>query len=194
MRPYSDLSDKALTSLLREGDETAFTELYRRYWQSMFNAAYKRLQDEAQAQDIVQNIFTDLWARKEKREIDNPAAFLHTAVRFQVIKLATRQPDQSYFLQNIEKTLASSGRADDALLEDEAQDLLKHWIAALPEKRREIFLLRYFNDCSTSDIAAQLEISQKTVQNQLNTASTALRTRLREVLSLNFLALATLLG
>lgn len=188
MHLYRTFCDKELIDLLKVGDESAFTELYRRHWQSMFNGAYKRLQDTEQSQDIVQNIFTDLWERRGEVEIDNLPAYLHTAVRFQVIKQTTRQPQNSGFLNAFETTLTSSGQTDDALLENEVLDLLKLWIAALPEKRRAIFLLYYFEDRSTSDIALHLEISQKTVQNQLNTATTTLRSRLEKILFFDLLA------
>ncbi len=73
---------------------------------------------------------------------------------------------------------------DDLVLEKEILALMRVWIAALPAKRREIFLLHYTEDLTTKEISEYLGISQKTVQNQLNTASQALRFRLAHFLSL----------
>ncbi|MNL39221.1 RNA polymerase sigma factor [compost metagenome] len=66
--------------------------------------------------------------------------------------------------------------------------MIKLWIDALPDKRRKIFLMHYNDDLSTAEIAGRLNISRKTVQNQLNTASQALRLRLVQLLSLLILS------
>ena len=95
MPGYKKFCDADLVVFLIEGDEKAFTELYRRHWQNMFNSAYKRLHNTAQSQDIVQNIFADLWERKGDVYIENIQAYLHTAVRFQVFKQSSRQPENS---------------------------------------------------------------------------------------------------
>lgn len=191
MALYRKFCDEELVALLMEGDEPAFTELYRRHWQNLFNTAYKRLQNLEQSQDIVQNIFADLWERKGQVAIENIQAYLHTAVRFQVFKQTGRQPQNSGFLQGFEEQLTASCQTDEALLENEVLDLLKFWIAALPTKRREIFLLHYFEDRPTYEIATQLDISQKTVQNQLNTAAQTLRSQLKKILFFQFMALTS---
>lgn len=192
MREHSQICDGELFGLVKSGDETAFSALYRRHWQRMYNSAYKRLQCKDQSQDIVQNIFVDLWERKESVEIENLEAYLHTAVRFQVFKLTSRQPQQSAFLQTFEATLAGTFRADDAVLENEVRSLLTLWIEALPGKRREIFLLHCFHGLPTADIADRLGISQKTVQNQLNTAHTELRLRFDKILCIDLVAFSIL--
>lgn len=182
MAPYHELPDIELVLLLKNEDECAFTALYKRYWQRMFNSAYKRLQDKELSQDIIQNIFSDLWERRKQLQIDNLPAYLHTAVRFQVFKQTSNRTVRSEFLDAFEETVVCPTQTDDQLLENETLDLFKSWVRALPEKRRKIFLLHYFEDKPTSEIADRLEISQKTVQNQLNTAAQLLRARLSEVL------------
>lgn len=193
MREHGHLCDSELFGLVKSGDETAFSALYRRHWQRMYNGAFKRLQCKDQSQDIVQNIFVDLWERKESVEIANVEAYLHTAVRFQVFKFTSRQPERSAFLQTFEATLPGTFRADDTVLENEVQNLLTLWIEALPDKRREIFLLHCFHGLQTSDIADRLGISQKTVQNQLNTANTELRLRFDKILCIDLIAFSIFL-
>ncbi|MFD1143769.1 RNA polymerase sigma factor [Larkinella insperata] len=188
MSVYSDYVDHDLLPLLAEGDEEAFAEIYRRYWQRLYSSAYKRLRNEDQCQDLVQNVFTDLWERKAQHTIDNLPAYLFTAVRFQVLKQVSRQPGTADLLDAFEAILTSPIHSDDSLLEQEILNLVKLWVAALPEKRREIFLMYYSQDLSTADIADSLGVSQKTVQNQLHTATTALRARLARILLAALLA------
>lgn len=190
MRDDDHFYDLELYSLAKSGDENAFTMLYRRHWQSLFNGAYKRLQCKDQSQDIVQNIFIDFWERRNSVDVGNVQAYLHTAVRFQVFKYTARQPQNAQLLNSFEASLAAAGHADDAVLEEEIRTLLSLWIEALPFKRREIFLQHYFEGLSTSEIAARLNIAQKTVQNQLNTATIELRTKFDKILCLDLIAFA----
>ncbi|SDG29044.1 RNA polymerase sigma-70 factor, ECF subfamily [Pedobacter terrae] len=170
--------DHALFDLLKQGDEVAFGKIYSRYWAELYNAAYKRLPEKEKCQDIIQNIFTDLWNRKAELDLENPVAYLHTAVRFQTLKHLARSPKNSFFGKSFENELISPLQADGILLEKEVAGLLELFIKALPEKRRNIFMMHYFEGLSTAKIAFELNISQKTVQNQLANATQALRLRL----------------
>jgi RNA polymerase sigma-70 factor (ECF subfamily) len=58
------LSDEQLFLLIKQGSSPAFDEIYNRYWYTLFNSAYKRLRDKEICSDVVQDIFTDLWAGK----------------------------------------------------------------------------------------------------------------------------------
>jgi len=170
--------DHALFDLLKQGDEVAFGKIYTLYWTELYNAAYKRLPEKEKCQDIIQNIFTDLWNRKAELDLANPVAYLHTAVRFQVLKHIARSPKNSFFGESFENKLISPLQTDGILLEKEVAELITLFIKALPEKRRKIFVMHYFDGLSTAKIAFELNISQKTVQNQLTVATQALRLRL----------------
>lgn len=182
------VDEQSLFALLREGDESAFEQIYKLYWTQLFNAAYKRLPEKEKCKDIIQNVFTDLWNRRETLELANPAAYLHTAVRFQVLKQISKNSKNSAFTATFEAELISPLATDGEVLEKEVRVLIELFIKALPQKRREIFLLYYFKGLNTAQIATQLNVSQKTVQNQLATASNALRLRLTQFfLSILFL-------
>ena len=170
--------DKILFDLLKQGDEAAFAKIYKLYWVELYHSAYKRLPEKEKCQDIIQNVFTDLWNRKTELDLEKPLAYLHTAVRFQVLKHISRTPKNSFFAESFENQLISPLQTDGELLEREAKGLIELFIKALPEKRRKIFLLHYFDGLSTAKISVQLNISQKTVQNQLTTATHALKFRL----------------
>lgn len=176
------VDEQSLFALLREGDESAFEQIYKLYWTQLFNTAYKRLPEKEKCKDIIQNVFTDLWNRRAMLDLDNPSAYLHTAVRFQVLKQISKNSKSSAFTATFETELISPLATDGEVLEKEVRVLIKLFIKALPQKRRDIFLMYYFKGLSTSQIATQLNVSQKTVQNQLATASNALRLRLTQLL------------
>lgn len=180
-------TDHELCALLKLGDNDAYTIIYEKYWQSLFKTAYQRLKDKEQSQDIIQTVFSDLWRRREKVNIVSLSAYLYAAVRFQVFKKISRKPACSPFLDEFEILLISPVKADDALLERELLNLIRLWIEALPSKRKAIFLMYAEEELSTRQIAEKLGISQKTVQNQLNTTMINLRLRLNKVLFLTLI-------
>ena len=180
---YSEYSDDHLLQLLIEGDRSAFSAIYRKHWSALYNSAFKRLKDHSHSHDVLQNVFIDLWTRREDFKINNLLAYLHGAVRFQVYKIVHKEQRHSAFFDSF-NTLITSPLCDEAMLDKELRELFDAWILALPERRRQIFKLHYELYLPTNEIAKQLEISQKTVQNQLNRASTELRSRLSRLTGL----------
>lgn len=176
--------DLLLFALLKQGNSEAFEKIYNKYWHELFKTAYKRLHDRDKCQDIVQNVFTDLWNRRGELQIRDLQAFLHTAVRFQTLKAIAKQSTQTLFVDVFETEIVSSLHADGSLLDREAKKLVAQFIDALPAKRRIIFIRHYLDGLSTAQIAIELEVSQKTVQNQLTVASHALRLKLTHLFSL----------
>lgn len=184
MLDYLNLTDNELILLVKKEDKLAFTQIYKRHWQTLYSTVFKRTKNKEQCQDIVQNVFADLWSRRDKTSIDNLSAYLHTAIKFQLYKQISRQPSSALFLDSFDEIISSPISADDVLKEKEIQNIIKLWLATLPERRRQIFLLHYQEELSTRDIANRLGISQNTVQSQIYTASQSLRTRLAHFLSI----------
>ncbi len=83
---YHNLSDKELIPLMILGDHRAYSVIYDRYSYLMHVFAYKKLRDEELAKDIVQNLFVDLWTKREKlAEMGNFTAFLYICLRRKII-------------------------------------------------------------------------------------------------------------
>lgn len=187
MSDFGTYQDSELVHLLLQDDKDAFDELYRRYLPILFNAAFKRLKSKDLSKDITQEVFIDLWIRRGKVQIENLQAYLLTAVRFQVLKLISREKHNSSFIEPFENMAVSSLNADGEILDKELFDLFESWLNTLPVKRKAIFVLHYIEKLSTKDIAERLDISQKTVQNQLGNAVQGLRSSLNQyVLTLVF--------
>jgi RNA polymerase sigma-70 factor (family 1) len=183
MKSIIQLNDDELYLLLKQNDRAAFSEIYKKYWQELYNDAYNRTRNHEQCEDIVQNVLADLWLRRETHEIENLGAYLHTAVKFQFYKLVSRQRGPAVYLDYLDDILYSSINADDILREKEIAKVIDLWLKTLPEKRRKIFLMRYAEDMSTKQIAENLGISQNTVQAQLHTANQSFTTRLAQFLT-----------
>ena len=179
--------DSELVRLLLQDDKNAFDELYRRYWPILFNAAFKRLGTIDLSKDITQEVFIDLWLRRGKVQIENIQAYLLTAVRFQVLKLISLEKNNGRFIEPFENMAISSFNADGDIIDKELVNLFETWLNTLPGKRKAIFVMHYVEKLSTKEIAERLDISQKTVQNQLGNAVQGLRSSLNQyMLSLVF--------
>lgn len=172
---YADYTDEELLPLLKEGYQDAFKCIYERHWHALYQTAYRRVADREQCSDIVQDVFIDLWEQRESRTIQRLEPYLHTAVRYKIYTLLAKGKALPAFVEPFDQMLISPLTADGPFGEQESKRLLTAWLETLPAKRRRIFEMHYFEARSTKEIAAALQVSQKTVQNQLNTASNSLR-------------------
>ncbi|PST82522.1 RNA polymerase sigma-70 factor [Pedobacter yulinensis] len=173
----TDLIDSELAVLLAQSSERAFREIYERNWKLCFLSARKRLNNEAEAEEIVQDIFCKLWRRRTSftltRSFEN---YFAVAVKFEVInQLARRSRRESY-----ERQAASAYVDADSSMQEtiDLQDLktqLQASINRLPDKCRAVFRLRYEKNYSQLQIAETLHISEKTVEAHLSKARKTLK-------------------
>ncbi|PWG79703.1 RNA polymerase sigma factor [Pararcticibacter amylolyticus] len=183
MSNYKQLDEKELLMLLKVQDHRAFEELYKRNWESSYKVACKRLRDKETCKDIVHDVFADLWNQSNKKDIENLSPYLHTAVRYKIYSLMTKGRMSPHFVEPFENMAASSLTADAWFQYSELEHLVSLWIETLPEKRRKIFQLRYMENLTTKEISVLLNISQKTVQNQLATSLRDLQSYIGHYLS-----------
>lgn len=174
---YDVYTDEQLIALLKESDEAAFSEIYDRYRQRLYRSACRKLAAPEQAEEIVQDVFLDIWKRREQLEIRHLPAYLEQAVRFRLINFVTRQKMPAFF-DLFETVLFSPYEADLLLKQKDLINLIKAWIDVLPKTQRHIFIQYYLQELSVKEIAHAMELSPKTVQNNLSLSLQYLRTRL----------------
>jgi RNA polymerase sigma-70 factor (ECF subfamily) len=176
---HDDLyTEQALLLRLSEGDRQAFEVIYRRYVRELYQAAYKRLENRELVEDLVQDVFFRLWNRRSSLQVDNLGAYLHTAVRYEVLNYITRHKAPSSFYEPFETILLDPATPEDRLIEKELLALVYKYADTLPEKRKQVFLLHIKDKLSVAEIADELNISSKTVYNHLGTAMNGLRTHI----------------
>ncbi|UZR98399.1 RNA polymerase sigma-70 factor [Chondrinema litorale] len=174
MSEFKSLPDEELNSLLSKGNNFAFQELFNRYWEKLYIAAYKVLGDEVICEDIVQEIFLDLLVRSSSIEIKNIRAYLYQAVRFQItnhikkIKFIDRRAEiiESHFIGN---------NVEDYISTVETQSLIKESISSMPNRSREVFYLSRYENLSNKEIATKLGISVFTVETHMKKSLKYLR-------------------
>lgn len=173
-------NDASLLLNVERGCKHSFNVLYEKYWEQAYYNAFKRLKDADQAKEIVQEIFVNIWLRKENH-IDNFPAYLSIAVRNRVFKLAEKQKKTSPFLQILHDVPTARIPTEAGILRKEFFHGYEKLLNTLPVKRQKIFRLRFQEDLSTKAIAGMLGLSRKTVQNQIGKAIEQLRVSLLQL-------------
>ncbi|GAA3994697.1 RNA polymerase sigma-70 factor [Mucilaginibacter dorajii] len=172
--------DAKLLDLLRLDDREAFEILYNKYSAKLFHAAYNLFRDSDVCEDLVQELFIDLWTKRNQLNITSLESYLKVAIRHRVIYYIRTQKatlDLALIEELIEKYTA-----DSKLLQNDISQLLETNVAQLPEKCRQIFTLSRKEYLSNKEIASRLNISIKTVENQMTIALRYLRTGLTDYL------------
>jgi len=178
-------TDVALWEAVQQGDTAAFAALYERYWRRLFTAAYARLPDQTECEDIVHDIFLTLWTERNRLAISNLPAYLAAAVRYQAVRSKQQATAGALPYGESLETLskeAAFNTGETRLLGLDLEGRLAAALGQLPQRCREIFLLSRVQHFSNDEIAAQLHISRRSVENQLTTALRHLRLTLKGLL------------
>jgi len=173
----SEMSDEALLEQFRQGHTPAFEELYKRFWGGLYLHACRMLQQEQDAQDVVQEVFTAIYTKAGSIELSGTlSAYLYTAVRNRVLNLMAHKRTYRHHLDSLQLFITN---ADHSLLqrvtEKEMTAYIENEIAKLPAKMREVFELSRKTALSHREIAARLQLSQETVKKQISNALRTLR-------------------
>lgn len=192
MDKIEELTDQQLMSLLKAGDERALSLIYRRYWKLLYDECHRRLNDAQRCEEVVQDILVDLWKGRAQREVLNLKAYLITAVKYAVFREYRQKNLLSFIEEPLEHLIYEDNGADTGLFLKELQLFVDKWLAAQPEKRREIFNRRYMLEQSTEQISKEMDVPQKTVQNILRNTEVALKTDINKFVALLPLILGSL--
>jgi RNA polymerase sigma-70 factor (family 1) len=177
---YSRYSDADLTELLKSGDRFAFTEIYNRYKLVLHNHAWNKTRNNAEAQDAIQEVFSNLWTKREMIQIgSNPSGYLYTCVRNHILNLFAKKQVQQKYIDSIhqfaqQKTALTDHRVRESML----RDVIEKEIAELPPRMREVFELSRKQHLSHKEIAAIMGTTEQTVKKQVSNALKHLRTKL----------------
>lgn len=180
MENYAKRSDLELLQLLQLGDRLAYTEIFERYKFILHHHAIKKLPNREEVKDIVQEVFTMLWTKKEGINIHtNLSGYLYTSLKHSILDHFSKQKVRDKYVDSM-KNFVGQGTVlpDYRIREKQLSAAIAAEISLLPEKMRIVFELSRKTHLSHSEIAAQLGISEKTVNRQISNALKILRSRL----------------
>jgi RNA polymerase sigma-70 factor (ECF subfamily) len=174
------LTDNELLSMLREGNASAYTEIYERFNGLLYLFAYKRLHDREEAKDIIHELFLSLWTNRENLPQNaNLSAYLYTAVRNRIINIATHQKTVDRYIESFQSYINTNNNNTDHLVRhNELLKFIEKQIAELPPKTRLVFEMSRKTNLTRKEIAAELQITEETVKSHMHGALKALRLKL----------------
>jgi RNA polymerase sigma-70 factor (family 1) len=178
---YKNLSEQLLLTKCGDGDTLAFRELYQQYKSFVFGVVYARLNSREDALDITQDIFVSLWTnRQQLRRIKDFKVYLYVFSRNHVIsayrKKNIRIKGESYLVEQIDQLSYS---AEDHRLANELTSHIDQFVDQLPETMRSCYSLSKNEGKKNGEIADLLNISEKTVRNNVSEALKRLRLSLQ---------------
>lgn len=176
--------ESALVLQVRAGDEAAFEQLFRRYYNPLcvFVAGYIR--DKELAEELVEAVFVRIWQQRDRWKVTtNLRAYLYAAARYQVLDYRRHAAVVGRVREQCVREAVSPGQGRIANPQEqyemvELDAAIREAVAGLPERCRQVFVLRWQHHLSYAEIADALGIAVKTVETQIARALKALRTKL----------------
>lgn len=161
---------------LKEGDKESFTALYNHYWSQVYNYSKLYLSNSDTAEEVVQEVFTKIWeARELVSEKENFKGLLFIITRNLIFNKHRKHVNEDFYKMSVISAMETSYDMEEELEAQNLSDYIDRLIESLPPRRREIFNLSRKGSKSYKEIAQMLNISEKTVENQISEALKYLR-------------------
>lgn len=176
--------------------KTLFIKLYEAYFDRLIFHASRFVDDSAEAEDIVSEVFADLWTKIDSLDLEGGmASYLYRAVssrslnylrhkNIAAVRIEALEAINERRLEFIDKTTS-----DENIGRDEIRDGIESALSELPDKCREVFILSYVNGLKSKDIADAQGVSVRTVEAHIYKALRILRGKLKYLLALALLFL-----
>lgn len=177
----SKLTDQQLLLRLAAGDQNVLKYYFDTHYADLCRHGLKYVRLIEVSEEIVQEIFVNFWERRKELHIEGSVtAYLFTAVRYRCINYIKNQlPKEKALTASVDLADEVQEEFDADVRQQQLKKRLRSAIADLPEKCRIIFLLAKEEGLTYREIAEELEVSEKTVENQMGIALRKLRLALK---------------
>jgi RNA polymerase sigma-70 factor, ECF subfamily len=181
-----DLLEKQVLETLQLGNESAFEMIFKTYYQPLCRYAYSFLQDKEEAEEVVQASFITVWEKRTNIAIETSLkSYLYRMVRNSCLNVIKHEKVKQ---QHVAHELAVSEVAYESVSQKvqaaELEIKITEAMKTLPEQCRLVFQLSRFEELKYQEIADQLQISVKTVENHMGKALKLMRVQLKDYLPL----------
>ena len=174
-----DLNDAELVRLLNEGDDSAYTEIYNRYWVILYSHAYRMLRSDDEAMDLVQDVFAELWNNiPSLLPASALQAYLYTVIRNKTLNTLNRRKIEGKYLASL-ATYMNKGEpvTDNQVIFNEYVKRIEREVANFSPRMRKVFEMSRNLGYSHKQIARELEITDQAVRKTIYRALKILKTQ-----------------
>jgi len=176
----SSEQDLADFKLVKEGDFKAYEILFKKYYQELYRFAYTYLRDQVPAEEMAQEVFLYIWEKRGQIEIKTTLkTYLYSGAKNKCLNYIKYEVPRQNELEESHLALMTTSQPEK---EEDSEKMKRHIHAAvneLPNKCRQIFVLSRNGGLTYDEIAEEMGISVKTVENQMSIALKKLRESLR---------------
>lgn len=167
--------DVELMGRMRSGDDIALKLIYKKYWNQLYSSAFNILRDQQACEDIIQDIFINLWNKREQIEIKvSLKSYLFASTRYEVYRQVRYGSVREDIFENVHERLQTPSEYGN-IEHRELLSQINSIVDKLSAKCKVVYKLSREEQLSHKEIASQLDISTKTVENHLNKALRQLR-------------------
>lgn len=178
------LPEEQIMQALRANDQNAFEMIFRTWYSPLCNFAYSFLKDKDESEEIVQNAFVAFWEKRAQIQIDTSLkSYLYWSIRNACLNAIKHEKVKR---AHADHTL-SAGQAFESAentLSNELEERIEKAMMSLPEQCRLVFKMSRVEELKYAEIADQLGISIKTVENHMGKALRIMREELKDYLIL----------
>jgi RNA polymerase sigma-70 factor (family 1) len=179
----SDHRDKELAQRFRNGDKKAFEEIFDAHWYSLYKNANAILRSHDEAEEIVQELFADLWQRRESLDVADFSGYLFVAMRRRIIDRSRSKLVQAKYWEHCRNHIPTfEETTQDMVAFDELHSTLEEGLRKLPKKSQQIFRLNRIEGRSVSEISRFLQLSERAIEYHLTKSIRELRVHLKNFL------------
>ncbi|WP_168196289.1 RNA polymerase sigma factor [Echinicola soli] len=191
-----EITDAYLVEKIKEGDEIAYYHLYERYASKIYHVSKKMELSHHDAEEVVQDVFLYLWKKRNDLRSDlSINAYIFSIVRSLVIKRCQKKARFIAYQQYaIPMSKDFSNVTEDTVIYQDLHEFATKAIDTLPVKQREVFMLKTVNHMTAEEIAAQLNLSVRTVENQIYRATKSLRKQVESTQEVSLGLILVVLG
>lgn len=170
------MEENELILLLKQSNKDAFTTLYKKYWKQVYNFSRLYLTSQSIAEEVVQEVFIKVWESRDfMREGDNFKGLLFIITRNLIFNLHRKNLNEDFYKMTVLSVMENSYDIEEDIEAKNLGEYIDMLIDELPPRRREIFNLSRKENKTYKEIAELLNISEKTVENQIGDALKYLR-------------------
>lgn len=183
MYNYSQHTDDLLVQFISTGDADAFTELYNRYKDKLYNFAFKLTNCPDKSKDIVHNIFLKIW---EKRDLLDGkvifSSYLFMMIRNHSIDELRKWAKEKVMIDEIAKrsNTIELNTPEENLIYRELDGNINLAIERLPARQKQILELHLLGRLKHQEVANQLNLSISTVENTFGRSMASIRRQLKD--------------
>jgi RNA polymerase sigma-70 factor, ECF subfamily len=173
--------DRNLFLQIKQSDKKSFEILFRTYYAPLCQFSRKYVKDKDDCEEIVQGFFMKLWDKRVELDINASVKnYLFSSIRNRCLNYIKHEKIKMEYQSDMMKNPDGQIDTTNFIMEVDLIDRIDQSIAALPARRREIFVLSREHGLKYREIADQLGISIKTVETQMGQALKELREKLKD--------------